>query len=269
MLDEQSDGVPKSATMLVNAAPCALLWPAAMIVWGPGFVSAKHKHHSVQLVMALEGSLRIRSGPSLRWIECGAALVKADAAHEVDASGAQFLLAFVDPESDLGAALIESLSEDITPINDDRVASWRRQLGDPTSLTSARVEPWVRKSLLSNRRTPRLHPKVARVLEVIREGLGSYQRLSLKRMAAIAGLSESRFMHIFTESVGVPLRPYILWLRVQRACGEMMRGATVTQAAHRSGFADAAHLSRTVRRMMGTTPRDLVHRRPATRVAFP
>ena len=37
------------------------------------------------------------------------------------------------------------------------------------------------------------------------EDLGTNRwRLSSKRMAAVAGLSESRFMHVFTESVGVP-----------------------------------------------------------------
>ena len=267
MFNAQPDGMPKSAATLVCADPCAFLWPAAMIVWGPGFVSARHKHHSVQLVMAIEGSLRIRGGPSHRWIECGAALVRAGAPHEVDATEAHILFAFVDPESDLGAALVESLTEDITPIKDDTVALWRKQLGDAASLTSARVETWVRKFLLSNRRTPWLHPKVRRVLQAIGEDIGTDRRLSLKRMAAIAGLSESRFMHVFTESVGVPLRPYILWLRLQNACGEIMSGATVTQAAHRAGFADAAHLSRTVRRMMGITPTDLVYRQPATRSA--
>ena len=85
------------------------------------------------------------------------------------------------------------------------------------------------------------------------EEVGNRRRLSLKRMSAIAGLSESRFMHVFTESVGVPLRPYILWLRLQCACSEMMRGSSLTEAAHRAGFADAAHLCRTAKRMMGTT----------------
>lgn len=40
-------------SMLISAAPGALLWPAAMIVWGPGYVSSGHKHHCVQLVMAM------------------------------------------------------------------------------------------------------------------------------------------------------------------------------------------------------------------------
>jgi AraC-like DNA-binding protein len=174
-------------------------------------------------------------------MECGAALVKADAFHEIDASATQILLAWVDPQSDLGAALLQTLKEDITVIKDDAVALWRSQLGARGDLTSAQVESWIRRSFLCVRRAPRLHPRVHRVLQVIREELSAGQQLSLKRMAAIAGLSDSRFMHVFTESVGVPLRPYVLWLRLQSACGEMMAGANLTQAAHRAGFADAAH----------------------------
>jgi AraC-like DNA-binding protein len=253
--------MPASEFRLVKMAPTALLWPAAMIVWGPGFTSARHKHHSVQLILAVEGRLSIRGDANVHWITCAAALVKSGVPHEVDASEAQVLLAFVDPLSDFGAALTDYAKDDITPVPDDEVASWRERLGDAASLTSAQVDSWVRRSLLANRRTPQLHPRLPRVLEVIREDLGTAGRLSLKRMAAIAGLSESRFMHVFTQSIGIPLRPYVLWLRVQRACGEMMRGATATEAAHRAGFADGAHLSRTVRRMMGTTPTNLVHRR--------
>ena len=85
--------------------------------------------------------------------------------------------------------------------------------------------------------------------------------LSLKALAGIAGLSPSRFMHVFTESVGVPVRPYILWLRLQRAACDLTEGASVTSAAHHAGFSDGAHLTRTFRRMLGVTPSDLALRR--------
>jgi hypothetical protein len=137
MLIEQIDGPEKSAPSLITAAPSALLWPAAMIVWGPGYVSDTHRHHSVQLVMAIEGRLLIRRDSRDQWMECGAALIKADAAHEVDASTARVLLVFVDPECDLGAALTDKVTKAITPIEDDTVARWREQLGDADSLTSA------------------------------------------------------------------------------------------------------------------------------------
>jgi AraC-like DNA-binding protein len=101
---------------------------------------------------------------------------------------------------------------------------------------------------------------VRRVLAYVREQLAA-DDFSLNALARIAGLSQSRFMHIFTESVGVPLRPYVLWLRLQRAACELIDGATVTSATHRAGFSDAAHLTRTFRRMMGAAPRELVLRK--------
>ena len=104
--------------------------------------------------MAIEGRLLIRRDAHDQWVECGAALVKADADHEVDASSAQVLLVFVDPESDLGVALADQVTKAITPIEVDRVARWREQLGAAASLTSAKVESWVKRSLLSNRREP-------------------------------------------------------------------------------------------------------------------
>jgi AraC-like DNA-binding protein len=207
--------------------------------------------------MALKGRFRIRGGPSQPWIVCEAALVQADARHQVDDSMTPMLFVLVDPESELGGPLFEHVREDITPIKNATVTLWRRQLGDPVSLDCARVESWFRE-LMSRRQPPRLHPGVRKVLQVIREELDGDQRLSLKRMAAIAGLSDSRLMHIFTTSVGIPPRPYILWLRLQRAYGEMMMGATLTEAAHRAGFADAAHLSRIMKRLSGTTTKTLI-----------
>jgi AraC-like DNA-binding protein len=68
-------------------------------------------------------------------------------------------------------------------------------------------------------------------------------------------------MHVFTESVGVPVRPYLLWLRLQRAACDLVNGASVTTAAHAAGFSDAAHLTRTFRRMLGTTPTDIALRK--------
>jgi AraC-like DNA-binding protein len=180
----------------------------------------------------------------------------------------QALFVFVDPESDLGTALSERVTAPIHPIEAATIEAWRNTLGDPATLTADRVNSWITDCLLSGRRMPKLHPKVRLALKVLRDELRSKRKFSLGGLANLAGLSPSRFMHVFTESVGVPLRPYILWLRLQQACSEIMNGATVTEAAHRSGFADAAHLTRTFRRMLGITPGRLVERRLAARAAF-
>jgi AraC-like DNA-binding protein len=248
--------------MLIRPAPGALVWPAAMVVWGPGFSSTEHSHHSVQLVMTMRGSLRVR-GPGRPWRECGAVLVRPDAPHEVVALGETVVIAFVEPESELGAALCDRIARDIVCVSQGVVARWRAALGTPPTAES--VERWVSRQLLRRRRPVAVDRRVAEVLALVRRQLGAQQDLSLKALAARAGVSPSRLMHLFTQSLGVPLRPYILWLRLQRAACELMAGATVTKAAHRAGFADAAHLTRTFRRMLGVTPSDMALRKRASR----
>jgi AraC-like DNA-binding protein len=249
--------------MLIRPTPGRLVWPAAMIVWGPGFTSARHSHHCVQLIMAIEGTLLIRGGPEVEWKKCGAVLVRPDAFHEVDARGTTVLIGFVDSESELGAALCDRIDGDILYVTQSQVARWRAALRP--KLNEARVDRWVRKELLGKRRALKIHPRVNRVLKYLRERLGVSDDVSLKTLSGISGLSQSRFMHVFTESVRVPLRLYILWLRLQRASCELLDGASVTKAAHSAGFSDAAHLTRTFRRMLGTTPTDLALRKRLSR----
>ena len=196
-------------------------------------------------------------------MKCGAVLVRPDAVHEIDARDTTVLIGFVDSESELGAALCERIGRDILPIPASQVARWRAALG-PTP-NEARVERWVRNQLLRRRRAVKIHPGVNRVLKHLRERLAVADDVSLDSLAGISGLSRSRFMHVFTESVGVPIRPYILWLRLQQASCQLMDGVNVTTAAQNAGFSDAAHLTRTFRRMLGTTPSELALRKRLSR----
>ena len=242
----------------------AFLWPAALIVWGPGSDSASHAHHCVQLILALAGKVRVRPYRGARWRQCSALFVAPDAAHEIDARGVPVLIGFMDPESELAAALVRPGESAIVPVPDSVVSRWRHTLGDPPTLDAARVDAWVRSELLSESQPRRIHPRVRRVLRYLREDDLDRGRTSLARLARVAELSASRLMHVFTESVGIPLRPYLLWLRVQRAAGALSNGHTVTEAAHLAGFADAPHLTRTFRRTLGTSPRELIKRAAVT-----
>src|SRR5262249_6199075 len=169
------------------------------------------------------------------------------------------MIGFVDSESELGAALRERIEGGISRISETQVVHWRAALGKTP--TEARIKRWVRTELLRRRRPVKIHPGVSLVLKHLRKKLSLSDDFSLKALASISGLSQSRFMHVFTESTGVPLRPCVLWLRLQRACCDLMAGANVTAAAHSAGFSDSAHLTRAFRRMLGMTPTDLALRK--------
>jgi hypothetical protein len=73
-------------------------------------------------------------------MKCGAALVRADAAHEVDARHVTVLIAFVDPESELGAALSERIrGRNILRLSTSEVARWRISLGGPGALRARSI----------------------------------------------------------------------------------------------------------------------------------
>jgi hypothetical protein len=79
-------------------------------------------------------------------------LVRPDAWHEVNARGTDVLIAFIDAESELGTALGDLMESEVTPIPSLTIAEWRMQWGEAASLTAARVEPWVTRTLLFERR---------------------------------------------------------------------------------------------------------------------
>jgi AraC-like DNA-binding protein len=80
----------------------------------------------------------------------------------------------------------------------------------------------------------------------------------LHALAANAALSPSRFSHCFKADTGMAVRPYLRWLRLARALELAAAGLQLTAAAHAAGFADAAHLARTMRRHFGVALSDVL-----------
>jgi AraC-like DNA-binding protein len=95
-------------------------------------------------------------------------------------------------------------------------------------------------------------PRILRAVAYINSHLD--RALTLDEVAAEAYLSPSRFRHLFVEETGMALRPYMLWRRFVLVWELLAKGESLSAAAHRAGFADAAHLTRTSRRMFGFPP---------------
>lgn len=79
-----------------------------------------------------------------------------------------------------------------------------------------------------------------------------------RSLAERAHLSPSRFQVLFREATGLPVRNYLLWRRLLEATARLQAGEPVTAVAHATGFADAAHLSRSFRRIIGAAPSSLL-----------
>ena len=243
---------------LLHSGAC--FGPAALIVWGPGSAPGRHAHSCVQVSVALTGALRVRERARAPWRLCRAVVANANAHHEIDAVGSLHLIGFIGEHSTLGAALTARLRAPLDIVSRVETAKWRRALGDPKTLDSARVTRWLTSIVTRSDARASVDARVERVLQLLQERPLEARTTSLDQLSRAAGLSPSRFAHVFTESMGIPLRPYLRWLRLQRAARELVTGKSITQAAHVAGFADASHLTRTFRRTLGATPRDLIER---------
>lgn len=208
----------------------------------------------MHVILAVDGELTVSvSGTSHR---APGVLTHADAVHAIDAEGVEILLVFVDPESDAGLRLAALPGGPVRLLDADQVSRVGTHW-DPLKIMRDGGADFLAALAvtLGGERPPTrsVHPRVRRILRHLRD-LPDDAETTLPALAEVAGLSPSRLMHVFTESIGVPLRSYLAWLKLQRAAGAVVSGLPLSEAAALAGFADAAHMTRSFRRMLGVTP---------------
>ena len=221
-------------------------------------VNDVHAHHAVQIAFALEGSFRFQSPVDGVWLDCAGAVISSNHPHAFDGrNGATLAHLFVEPQSLPGRVLLQRYSAPngiyllkgaLLEKAAQHLAARYRESRAPAALVAAGQE--VIRMLTDGVGVPEpADPRILRALEYLRANLGG--SVSLERVAAEVHLSPSRFRHLFVKEMGLALRPYVLWLRVNRAVEAFVAGESLTSAAYLAGFADSAHLSRSFRRMYG------------------
>ena len=101
-----------------------------------------------------------------------------------------------------------------------------------------------------------LDPRIRQTLALL-EAAGA-ATVSGEVLAEAVGLSFSRFLHLFKDEVGVPLRTFRSWKRARSWLSHVTRDANLTDIAYSTGYPDSAHFSRSVRQVFGLQPKDVV-----------
>ncbi len=235
------------------------VWPDGILFVGEDVRSEPHHHYTASLFFALSGTLRIRVAPEPRWLATRGALVAPDVRQEMDARGCLLVNLQIDPETDeygrVASRLAGPLYELPHAVVDELAARTRSMLSAP-GYSPARV--WdLALGLVGDLPGPRrrFDPRIQHVLDRLKRDVLSTPAAA--DLAEGAGLSEGRLLHLFSQEVGVPLRRYVLWLRLRQVVYAWALTRSLTEAAHAAGFADSAHLSRTFRSMYGMRPSNL------------
>jgi AraC family transcriptional regulator len=104
--------------------------------------------------------------------------------------------------------------------------------------------------------------KLQQVKEYIHGHL--HQNLRLVDLSAIAQISPYHFLRLFKQSMGVTPHQYILQCRIDRAKFLVQHSKlSIAEIAMRTGFCDQSHLTRSFKRLVGETPKQLLQNRLA------
>nr|WP_314871969.1 AraC family transcriptional regulator [uncultured Pseudomonas sp.] len=179
--------------------------------------ASPHQHYAHQCLSVLQAG---EPGP-WQWTE-------SMQAHAVEVTDAEVLAVYAEPSS-----------FDIASLHAIAAA-------DYSSLAA------LAQTVQSIRRQP-LPERLQAVLRQIDDHL--LEKLSAAELASNVHTSVSHLQRLFDRQLGVSIRRMVLWRRLRLALRLAMQGSSLTEAAHAAGFADSAHLSRTLRSMFGISGR--------------
>ncbi|MGQ0540789.1 MAG: helix-turn-helix domain-containing protein [Blastocatellia bacterium] len=261
VMRSSKDNTPTQET---NWRGNVLLWDEQAIFLGLAAEASLHESPAIKVCIALDRNFFLRKANEESWTEYDSAIISPGQPHAIGGRHNRMAMLVLVPEATLAQPLIPTISrQGITRLSSRIVSNVRSIFADlerKTSLSDSSedicrqmIEAITENEPVSN---PSIDSRVAQSINWIRSGreIG----VSVKEIAAGVELSESRFSHLFTENVRVPVRRYLLWLRLRDAIHLLARGGSLTETAHAAGFADSAHLTRTFRGMLGITPSALI-----------
>ncbi|GAB6194798.1 helix-turn-helix transcriptional regulator [Lysobacter xanthus] len=253
------------------ASPRAVAGVGRVIVWTGGSLwigrqvgrVPAHAHHAIQISLALEGRFRIRGDAWPEWRDIVAVVVQPDRRHELDGCGAPIATIFVEPNSMQGVALRTRFDgHDVAVLDaaecERAVAAVRAHYA--AGATDASLAQCARGAICTiagdPARAPASDARITAALAWMRGRLTT--PLRLEDVAAAVHLSPGRFRHLFVAQTGTSFRAWLMWARAEAAVEAATHGMSWTEAALHAGFADAAHFTRTCRRVFGIAPSMLV-----------
>jgi len=245
------------------------LWPNGAVFVGANMVNEPHRHFTASILVGLDGPIRVRCEGS-DWMSVDAVAVAPNCDQQLDARSRALATLQIDPESDDYGRIVHRFSGGpVHVLSPAVVERTRASIRAVDGSSKAAFEAWTRTldelAMGGEPRRP-IDPRIRRALGIIKQDFLSPPPAA--ELAAAVGLSPGRLIHLFTQEMGLPIRRYVLWLRLRDVLFSVAVGKSLTEAAHQAGFSDSPHLSRTFRGMFGFPPSAIADARGRVRLCY-
>lgn len=249
------------------------IWKDMTVFWGsnPKAVT-EHRHPTIQLVLASQDSFSSKNKKG-EWEEKKGLLISPNYFHECNAKSVHIFSIDIDPESVLGEWILNNQLKNQKII--DFPLSSKEEINFEDLSYKFRTKKWdeIRTTIENLFSFKYIHEpskkddRIQSVLDFISRNID--KTITTKDLTEVAYLSESRLLHLFKESMGLPIRNYILWYRLKIVLTQIMEGNTLTKAAFEAGFSDQAHMTRTCVNMLGVSPSTFSKNSKFIQVSYP
>jgi len=218
-----------------TCCPTVWLWPGQALYAGPSLNLAPHSGSVWCLAVGIEGPLTVAT-PDGTMRTAHSVLIPPRVTHQLTCQGTGLVSCYLEPTSERADAGRLKFGDWRGEVGIHHVDEERLQFS-PTDDETASY--WLDLAAPSAQR--RIDPRIAQAAAKIRDAPAT--TISSQELAAEAGLSESRFLHLFRDELGTSLRRYRLWVRLTHAGAAIAAGDNLTTAAMKAGFASPSHLA--------------------------
>lgn len=235
------------------------LWDTRLLYASRGYVSREHNHFAATLVVALRGRFRVALGDRVLG-RCPAVLIGPNRSFSIHAPHADVLIFNQDPDVEGFPALASRLQgRDYRRLDPHLFEPLRDEFEELMRGTLACTEAAAVFETVLGILNPRARPAPAHGSEFdprVREVVRTLRRrrphsIHVPELADAVDTSTDRLMRLFGRQLGLPIRRFLLWLKLRDAMSLLQRGGNLTYIAQDAGFYDSAHLIRTTAGMYG------------------
>ncbi|GBF38092.1 helix-turn-helix domain-containing protein [Leptospira johnsonii] len=231
------------------------IWPDKVLYSGKHFETESHKHFLAQSIVGVHGPIHVELENSK--VSSDFVFIPGNTTHRIiegpKNNGDNLILLYTDPHSKISAALEAEYNQPENRTNRNIIEKLKEYGGrefDPLSLDNF-LSGFHRSKIKFE--IPKIDPRIILTLELLKNW--DFEKTpDLKTFAEKTKLSPGRFTHLFSESLGIPFKRFVLWTKLTKAVLALKAGKNLTEVCHESGFSDSAHFSRTFMDMFGVNP---------------